>query len=79
MSVMASQIISLRIVYSTIYSVTDERKHQSSASLAFVMGVHQWPVNSPHQRPVTQNMFPIDDVVMQMCEHIDGYGVCFPL
>ena len=46
MSVMASQITSLAIVYST-----DQRKHQSSASLAFVRGIHRWPVNSPHKGP----------------------------
>ena len=35
-SMMASQITSLTIVYSTVYSGADQRKHQSSASLAFV-------------------------------------------
>ena len=30
------------------------RKHQSSASLAFVRGIHRWPVNSPHKGPVTR-------------------------
>ena len=40
MSTMASQITSLTIVYSTIYSGVDQRKHQSSASLAFVRGIH---------------------------------------
>ena len=38
MGMMASQITSLTIVYSTVYSGTDERKHQSSMSLAFVQG-----------------------------------------
>ena len=42
MSLMVSQITSLTIVYSTVYSVTDQRKHQSSASLAFVRGIHRW-------------------------------------
>ena len=42
MSTMASQITSLTVIYSTIYSGTDQRKHQSSASLAFVRGIHQW-------------------------------------
>ena len=37
---MASQFTSLSIVYSTVYSGTDQRKHQSSASLAFVCGIH---------------------------------------
>ena len=43
----------------------DQRKHQSSASLAFVRGIHRWPVNSPHKGPVTQKMFPFDDVIMK--------------
>ena len=38
MGTMASQITSLAIVYSTVYSGADQRKHQSSASLAFVWG-----------------------------------------
>ena len=61
---MASQITSLTIVYSTVYSDADQRKHQSSASLAFVRGIHRWPVNSPHKWPVTRKMFPFDDVIM---------------
>ena len=61
---MASQITSLTIVYSTVYSSTDQRKHQSSASLAFVGGIHQWPVKSPHKGPVTRKMLPFDDVIM---------------
>ena len=47
MSSMVSQITSLTIVYSTVYSGADQRKHQSSASLAFVRGIHRWPVISP--------------------------------
>ena len=57
MSAMASQITSITIVYSTVYSGTEQRKHQSSASLAFVWGIHRWPVNSPHKWPVTRKMF----------------------
>ena len=64
---MASQITSLTIVYSTVYSGTDDRKHQSSASLAFVRRIHRWPVNSPHKGPVTRKMFPFDDVIL-LCE-----------
>ena len=59
---MASQITSITIVYSAVYSGGDEGKHQSSASLAFVRVLHCWPVNSPHKGPVTWNMFPFDDV-----------------
>ena len=60
MGVIASQIISLTIVYSTVYSDTDQRKHQSSASLAYVWGIHR----PPHKWPVTRKMFPFDDVIM---------------
>ena len=64
MSMMVSQITSVLIVYSTICSGADNRKHQSSASLAFVRGIHRWPVNSPHKGPVTQKLFPFDDIIM---------------
>ena len=66
MGTMASQITSLTIVYSTAYSGADQRKHQSSASLAFVRGIHQGPVNSPHKWPVKRKMFPFDDVIMMI-------------
>ena len=46
MEAIASQITSLTIVYSTVYSDADQRKYQSSASLAFVRGIHRSPVNS---------------------------------
>ena len=65
MTTMASQITSLTIVYSIVYSDADQRKHQSSASLAFVWGIHRGPVNSPHKWPVTRKMFPFDDVIMR--------------
>ena len=64
MSFMASQITSLTIVYSTVYSGANQRKHQSSASLAFVRGIHRGPVNFPHKGPVMLKMFPFDDVIM---------------
>ena len=51
MSSIASQITSPRIVFWTVYLDTDQRKHQSSASLAFVQGIHRKPVNSPHKWP----------------------------
>ena len=42
----------------------------SSASLAFVRGIHRWPVDSPHKGTTTRKMFPFDDVIM-----VDGiYG-----
>ena len=64
MGAMASQINGLSIAYLTVCSDTDQRKHQSCASLAFQRGIHRWPVNSPHTGPVTQEMFPFDDVIM---------------
>ena len=63
---MASQITILTVVFSTFYSDTGQRKQQSSASLAFVRGIHRGPVNSPHKWPVTRKMFPFDDVIMFM-------------
>ena len=64
MTTMASQITSLTIVYSTVYSGADQRKHESSASLAFVWEIHRGLVNSPHKWLVTRKMFPFDDVIM---------------
>ena len=41
MTAMASQITSLTVVYSTVYSDADQRKHQSSTSQASVWGIHR--------------------------------------
>ena len=65
MGAIASQITSLTIVYASVYSGADQSKHQSSASLAFVWGIHRGPGNSPHKWPVTRKMFPFDDVIME--------------
>ena len=71
MSAVASQIISLTIVYSTVYSGADQRKYQNPASPAFVRGNHQWPVNMPHKGPVMRKMFPSDDVIMvKIADHL---------
>ena len=73
MGAIASLITSLTIVYSTVYSDADQRKHQSSASLAFVWGINRGRVNSPHKWPVTRKMFPFDDVIMNPGQyHKDG-------
>ena len=64
MSKMVSQITSLTIVYWTIYSGADQRKHQSYASLAFVRGIHRWPVNSP-----TQMASNAENVSISWCHH----------
>ena len=60
-SEVASWITSVSIVCSTVGPGKDQSKHQSSASLAFVWGIHRWPVNSPRKRPVTRKIFPFDD------------------
>ena len=62
MGAIASQITSLMIVYSIVYSDADQRKHQRSASQAFLRGIHRG--NSTHKWPVTRKMFPFDDVIM---------------
>ena len=64
MGAMASQINSVSSVYSIVHSGADKKKHQSSASLAFVWVIHWSPVNFPHKWPVTRKMFPFDDVIM---------------
>ena len=75
MGAIASQITNLATVYSTVYSDADQRKHQSSASLAFVRGIHRGPVNSPHKWPVTRKMFPFDDVIMGVIITIQTFHV----
>ena len=65
---MASQITSPTIVYATAYSGAGQRKHQSPASLAFVREIHRSPVDSPHKGPVTRQIFPFDDVIMDECK-----------
>ena len=70
MTMLASQITSLTVVYSIVYSGVNQRKHQSSASLAFVREIHRGPVNFPHKWPVTRKMFPFDDVIMNKIDPI---------
>ena len=68
MGALASLITSLTIVYSTVNS--DQRKHQSSASLAFVREFIGERWIAPHRWPVTRKMFPFDDVIMGLnCKH----------
>ena len=64
MGEMVSQITSLTAVYSAVHTGADQRKHQNSALLAFVLGIHRSPVNSPHKWPVTRKMFPFDNVII---------------
>ena len=79
MSAMVSQSTSLTIVYSSVYSGADQRKHQRSPSLAFVRGIHRWPVNSAHKEPVTRKMFPFDDVIMYFVDLAMWFGAPIPL
>ena len=69
MGTIASQLTSIMTVYSTIYSDADQRKHQSSVSLAFVGGIHRGPV--------TQKIFPFDDVIMIFCSQMHNYDLKF--
>ena len=62
---MTSQITGLLMVWSTVCSGADQRKHQSSTSLAFVRGNSRWPENSSYQRPVTRKMFTFVYVIME--------------
>ena len=71
MGAIASQTTSLTIVYSTVYSGGDQRKHQSFASLAFVLGIQRGLVNSPHKWPVSGN------VSISWRHHVMGYKSCF--
>ena len=77
MSAMASQITSLTIVYSTVYLGANQRKHQSSASLDFVWGIYQWPVNSPHKWPVTRKCFHLMTSSWYLCSEKMGYAGVF--
>ena len=67
---MASQITGVSIICSTACTGTDQRKHQSCATLAFVRGVQRWPVNSSHERPITRKLFPFDDVIMLLLSKV---------
>ena len=77
MTMLASQITSLTVVYSIVYSGVNQRKHQSSASLAIVREIHRGPVNFPHKWPVTRKMFPFDDVIMiSPLSHVPMFSQC---
>ena len=79
MGAIASPITSLTIVYSTVYSGADQRKHQSSASQAFVREIHRASVNSPHKGPVTRKMFHLmtsscsEPLILNMDNDISAY------
>ena len=58
MDTVASEITSLTIVYSSVYSGADQIKYRSPASLAVTGGF-------PHKGPITREKFPFDDVIMR--------------
>ena len=64
MTTMASQITSLTVVYSIVYSGTDQKKTSKLRVTGLCAGNSPGPVNSPHKGPVTRKMFPFDDVIM---------------
>ena len=71
MSAIASQITGVSMICSIVSSGWDQRKRQSSASLAFVRVIHRSPANSHQKGPVTRKMFPFNDVIMEKgCEHV---------
>ena len=72
MSAMAPQITGVTIVYSTVCTGADQRKHQSSASLALLRGNHRWPMNSPHKGPGTRKIFSFDDVIMCLISNVSS-------
>ena len=74
MGAIASQITSLTIVYPTVYSDADQRKHQSSTSLAFVWVINRGPVNSPHKWPVTRKVLPFDDVIIDTPLNVHSFS-----
>ena len=75
MSAIASQITSVSIVYLALCSGEDQRKQQSCASLAFVMGNHRWPLNFPHKGPLTRKIFAFDDITIQNKKGVN-YWIC---
>ena len=68
MSMMASQITSLTIVYSTVYPWRRSKKTSKLHITGLCGGIHRWPVNSLHKGPVMRKMFPFDCVIIHFIE-----------
>ena len=68
MGAIAFQITSLTIVSSTAYSDADQRKHQSSASLAFVQRIHREAGEFPAlwQMASDAEISPFNDVIIKI-------------
>ena len=75
MSTMASQITIVSSVCSTVCSDADQRKYQSSTSLALCEGNSPVTGDSPHKGLVTRRMFPFDDVIMDIPMYSDKRSV----
>ena len=75
MCMMVSQITCVLIACSIVCSGADQRKHQSSMSLAFVRAIHWWPVNVPHKGPVTWKIFPFDDNIIMISQSNKQYFI----
>ena len=73
MGAMASQITNVLVVYSTVYSGTDQRKYQGHALLAFAGGIDRWPVISPRKEPATRKMIPFNDAIMRRVNCINSF------
>ena len=66
----------LNCLLNCLFKRRSKKKHQSSASLAFVRGIHRWPVVSAHKGPVTRKMFPFDDAIMHSMNPLIRFHVC---
>ena len=55
----------LHCLLNHLFRRRSNKRHQSSASLAFCAGNSPMTVNYPHKGPVTRKMFPFDDVIVQ--------------
>ena len=67
MGAMTSQTISLTIVYSTFISGADQRKHQRSSPLAFLLGNSPKIGVFPEQMASNAEKFSFDGVIMYSC------------
>ena len=75
MSAMACQITGALIAYSTGLFRCRLKKTSKLRVTGLMRGIHRWPVNSMHRRPVTRNIFPFDDVIVKI-GNIDVGGEC---
>ena len=69
MDAMASETTSLTVVYLTVYTGVDQRKHQSSASPAFLLGIHH-RLRSSLSLVLSHIVW---SPVLELYEHLIGY------